>query len=189
MPRAAWSASARTGRCKKIAVSQRVLAISLFRMFFVIANFLAASAARQGAQGRPRHRRPFPFLPKGDCVPLGTLPEKRENAKRKQTDKPKFKTFYNRQSMGNERGHRRYGVPWFGLPERITNPALAWRGQEAPPKTCVADFLPGASTQALVLTSRPNKKTPTKGTCDRAGSLQTLLIGLDARMNCSKIKI
>ena len=61
-------------------------------MFFVIANFLAASAARQGAQGRPRHRRPFPFLPKGDCVPLGTLPEKRENAKRKQTDKPKFET-------------------------------------------------------------------------------------------------
>ena len=59
-------------------------------MFFVIVNFLAASAARQGAPGRPRHRRPFPFLPKGDCVPLGTLPEKRENAKRKQTDNPKF---------------------------------------------------------------------------------------------------
>ena len=62
-------------------------------MFLVIANFLAASAARQGAQGRPRHRRPFPFLPKGDCVPLGTLPEKRENAKRKQTVKPKFEAY------------------------------------------------------------------------------------------------
>ena len=59
-------------------------------MFLVIANFLAASAARQGAQGRPRHRRPSPFLPKGDCVPLGTLPEKRENAGGEQTDKLQF---------------------------------------------------------------------------------------------------
>jgi hypothetical protein len=59
-------------------------------MFLVIANFLAASAARQGAQGRPRHRRPSSFLPKGDSVPLGTLPEKRENANDKQFDKPKF---------------------------------------------------------------------------------------------------
>ncbi|MBQ1982073.1 MAG: hypothetical protein II229_02465, partial [Clostridia bacterium] len=64
----------------------------LFRMFLVIANFLAATAARQGAQGRPRHRRPLLFLPKGDCVPLGTLPEKRENVNRKQPDKPKSET-------------------------------------------------------------------------------------------------
>jgi hypothetical protein len=35
---------------------------------------------------------------------------------------------------------------------------------------------------------RKKEGTP-KGTCDRAGSLQTLLIGLDARMDCSKIKI
>ena len=34
-----------------------------------------------------------PFLPKGDCVPLGTLPEKRENANDKQFDKPKFLPF------------------------------------------------------------------------------------------------
>ena len=26
-------------------------------------------------------------------------------------DQPKFETFFNRQSVGNERGHRRYGVP------------------------------------------------------------------------------
>ena len=64
-------------------------------MFLVIANFLAASAARQGAQGRPRHRRPLLFLPKGDCVPLGTLPEKRENADGKYTDKPKFESRLN----------------------------------------------------------------------------------------------
>ena len=50
-----------------------------------------------------------------------------------------------------------------GLPERILNRALARRGQEAPPKKYVACFLPGASTQILVLTNRPNKKTPTSG--------------------------
>ena len=49
MPRAALSASARTGRCKKIAVSQWIFGKSIGRMLFDIANFLAASAARQRA--------------------------------------------------------------------------------------------------------------------------------------------
>ncbi|MBQ4112105.1 MAG: hypothetical protein IJD38_04835, partial [Clostridia bacterium] len=31
------------------------------------------------------------FLPKGDCVPLGTLPEKRENANDKQFTNPNLK--------------------------------------------------------------------------------------------------
>ena len=69
VPRAALSASARGGSRKKIADSIRVLAILSFRMFLVIANFLAASAARQGARaglaaarshhGSGCHRHPF----------------------------------------------------------------------------------------------------------------------------------
>ena len=43
--------------------------------------------ALQAALGTAGHP---PFLPKGDCVPLGTLPEKRENADGEQTDKPQF---------------------------------------------------------------------------------------------------
>ena len=90
MPRAAWSASARGGSRKKIGYNEKHTEQENCKKPFAHSNFLAPTGARQGAPGRPRHRRPPPFLPKGDCVPLGTLPEKRENADGEQTDKLKF---------------------------------------------------------------------------------------------------
>ena len=52
-------------------------------------NYLALPRAPR--RSRPPSALPaIHFLPKGDCVPLGTLPEKRENADGKHTDKPKF---------------------------------------------------------------------------------------------------
>ena len=45
-------------------------------------------------------------------------------------DKPKFETFYNRQSVGNERGHRRYGVPlvWPTRKDHEPRPRVARAG-------------------------------------------------------------
>ena len=71
----AASAPTRGGSRKKIGYNEKHTEQENCKKTFAHSNFLAPTGARRGAQGRPRHCRPFVFFVQGlrPCTPLGRL--------------------------------------------------------------------------------------------------------------------
>ena len=87
--------------------------IALPHNLLVIANFLAATAARQGAQGRPRHRRPL-SSGQGGCAPLTPIvaaKKKRDSSPFRQYPIITSQIFRERRPPHEEKAHRRYSRP------------------------------------------------------------------------------